>query len=243
LLYHHRKLIFRPKALEHIPSIPFVESFKAVFSRTPQDEVEAEFRKYTTEGVYKYWSLNNWEVTISKYEYAKDHLSESVEDLPKWTFPDKHPVRRFMGDGLFFSNGQKWITHRRIANPAFNRALSPEVVGKTVFDLITLLDKLDDQPLDIYKVMQRTTIQVFGKVAFSYDFKGLENLETKHDILWTYEELLRLLRDPVIYFLPWLNNFPTKHNVEFENNLVRFNGYMFEIVQNKKKRNSEFKTF
>ena len=58
-----------------------------------------------------------------------------------------------------------------MATPAFNRALSPEIAGNTTIDLINLLNKLVDQPIDIYNMMQRTTIQVLGKVAFGYDFK------------------------------------------------------------------------
>src|SRR5437660_1016310 len=72
---------------------------------------------------------------------------------------------------LFKIKQKKWITHRRIANPALNKALSPEVIGKETIDLINLLDKLVDQPIDINKLMQRITIQILGKIAFSYDFK------------------------------------------------------------------------
>ncbi|CAJ0907464.1 3832_t:CDS:2 [Entrophospora sp. SA101] len=208
--------------------------FKAIYHKAPQDEIQAMFTKFETKGLSKFWIYNNWEVFISKYEYAKDFLSESAEALPKWSLPDKHPTRKFLGDGLSFSNGQKWITHRRIANPAFNRALSPEVVGKITIDLINLLDKIVDQPFDIFKVMQRTTIQVLGKVAFNYDFKCLENLEAQHEVIETYVKIIDFLGDPLLYVVPWLHKFQRKSKAEFENDLEMFNYNMLKIIQNRR---------
>nr|CAG8617780.1 8850_t:CDS:2 [Entrophospora candida] len=208
--------------------------FKSIYHNAPQDEVQAMFTKFETKGLSKFWIYNDWEVFISKYEYAKDFLSESAEALPKWTLPDKHPTRKFLGDGLSFSNGQKWITHRRIANPAFNRALSPEVVGKTTIDLINLLDKIVDQPFDIFKVMQRITIQVLGKVAFNYDFKCLENLEAQHEVIETYVKIIDFLGDPLLYVVPWLHKFQRKSKAEFENDLEMFNYNMLKIIQNRR---------
>ncbi|CAJ0756722.1 2984_t:CDS:2 [Entrophospora sp. SA101] len=186
-----------PKELENIPTIPFIFYAKMILSGIPLDEIQPKVRKFTTKGVCKYWLFNNWMVSITKYEYARDFLSEP-------------------------------------ANPAFNRALSPEVVGKITIDLMNLLDKLVDQPFDIFKVMQRTTIQVLGKIAFSYDFKCLENLETRHDLIETYIKLLRSLRNPIAFILPWLSKLPTKSKAEFEKDLEIFNKTMLEIIQNKK---------
>ncbi|CAH1759248.1 17068_t:CDS:10 [Entrophospora sp. SA101] len=153
-----------------------------ILSGIPLDEIQPKVRKFTTKGVCKYWLFNNWMVSITKYEYARDFLSEP-------------------------------------ANPAFNRALSPEVVGKITIDLMNLLDKLVDQPFDIFKVMQRTTIQVLGKIAFSYDFKCLENLETRHDLIETYIKLLRSLRNPIAFILPWLT--AEKEGYEISSNDLR----------------------
>lgn len=106
----------------------------------------------------------------------------------------------FFGNGLVFSNGdvctniifiiifavgilrviskiktilqfyKKWRTYRKLATPAFNSALSPEIVGETVMDLYSFIQQNLNRPIDIFEVMQRTTIEVLGKLAFGYRF-------------------------------------------------------------------------
>ena len=53
----------------------------------------------------------------------------------------------------------------RISDP---KALSPEIVGETVMDLFTFMQQNLTRPIDIFQTMQRTTIEVFGKLAFGY---------------------------------------------------------------------------
>ena len=63
---------------------------------------------------------------------------------------------------------KEWRIHRRLANTAFNNALSPEMVGETVMDLFSFMQPNLDKPIDIFEVMQRITIEVLGKLAFGY---------------------------------------------------------------------------
>ncbi|CAG8792973.1 5221_t:CDS:1, partial [Racocetra fulgida] len=65
----------------------------------------------------------------------------------------------------------RWLRQRKIATPAFNRALSPEIVYECANDFIGLLNKLTDIPIDAFSLMQRVTIQALGKFAFAYDMK------------------------------------------------------------------------
>lgn len=65
---------------------------------------------------------------------------------------------------------KKWRTYRKLATPAFNNALSPEIVGETVMDLFSFIQQNLNRPIDIFEVMQRTTIEVLGKLAFGYRF-------------------------------------------------------------------------
>ena len=59
---------------------------------------------------------------------------------------------------------------QKISNPAFNKALSPEIVGETVMDLFTFMKQNLNRPIDIFETMQRITIEVLGKLAFGYKF-------------------------------------------------------------------------
>ncbi|CAG8743171.1 11438_t:CDS:2, partial [Funneliformis caledonium] len=57
-----------------------------------------------------------------------------------------------------------------IRNPAFNNALSPDIVGETTFELFNFTQQNLNRPIDIFEIMQRTTIEVLGNLAFGYQF-------------------------------------------------------------------------
>ncbi len=60
--------------------------------------------------------------------------------------------------------------YRRLANAAFNRALSHDVVGKNAFKLFKLMDNNLNKPVNVYDMMQRVTMEILGQVAFAYEF-------------------------------------------------------------------------
>ena len=124
------------------------------------------------------------------------HILYYIEDvIPKFQFSSELPVLKFYGNGIVFSNGdvsaclmthyltppsrgynilpktkQKWRCHRKLSNPAFNRALSPIVMGEVVLKTFEYLKNEIYQPVDIYEILQRLTIEVLGQVAFGYSF-------------------------------------------------------------------------
>ncbi|CAG8721864.1 6756_t:CDS:2, partial [Funneliformis mosseae] len=57
-----------------------------------------------------------------------------------------------------------------ISNPAFNNALSPDIVGETTFELFNFTRQNLNIPIDIFEIMQRTTIEMLGNLAFGYQF-------------------------------------------------------------------------
>ncbi|CAG8528426.1 10653_t:CDS:2, partial [Scutellospora calospora] len=111
-------------------------------------------------------------------------------NLPKAEIPDHHPTSKFFGKGVSMANGNRWAQQRKIATPAFNRALRPEMVGDCTKDFITLLDKWTDTPMNVFLLMQRVTIQILGKLAFAYDMKALDNWEEEPYFLTTYRKII-----------------------------------------------------
>ncbi|RGB40446.1 cytochrome P450 [Rhizophagus diaphanus] len=87
-----------------------------------------------------------------------------------------------------FSNGDR--TYRKLATPAFNSALSPEMVGETTLDLISFIQQNLNRPIDVFEIMQRTKIEVLGKLAFGYKFDRNEikkNPLKGHDLLTSHD--------------------------------------------------------
>ena len=44
------------------------------------------------------------------------------------------------------------------------------MVGETTLDLISFIQQNLNRPIDVFETMQRTTIEVIGKLAFGYKF-------------------------------------------------------------------------
>jgi hypothetical protein len=44
------------------------------------------------------------------------------------------------------------------------------MVGETTLDLISFIQQNLNRPIDVFEIMQRTTIEVLGKLAFGYKF-------------------------------------------------------------------------
>ena len=72
---------------------------------------------------------------------------------------------------MVFSNGDVCtIIYVILASTAFNRALSPEIVGETTIDLFNFMQPHLNQPINVYETIQRPILDVLGKLAFGYKF-------------------------------------------------------------------------
>ncbi|CAG8748005.1 12220_t:CDS:2, partial [Funneliformis caledonium] len=161
-----------PKGLEGIPLISAWPIIWALFRQKHHDEIEDKIAKSVRghdiylSNVFGYTSVN-----INNPLYLKDFFTKlEDEDPPKLNMSFRGAMQEFFGDGLIFSNGDKWRTFRRLASPAFNNALSPDIVGDTTFELFNFMQHNLSRPIDIFEIMQRTTVEVLGKLAFGYRF-------------------------------------------------------------------------
>ncbi|RIA91638.1 cytochrome P450 [Glomus cerebriforme] len=230
------------RELEHIPYVSALPVIWALFRNKPHDEIQDIVRKSSKgHDIYlsklgPYVSLN-----IASPEYAKDLLMKSEDIAPKFEYRPGNVLYDFFGNGMVFSNGDKWRTYRNLANPAFNLALSPEMVGETTMDLFSFIQQNLNRPIDIFEVMQRTTIEVLGKLAFGYKFGCLESEETPH-IINIYKFIISTVESVYRIVFPWISNLPTEHNKKFHRAIKEFDEFIFDIIEtkrNKIKNNSE----
>jgi cytochrome P450 len=84
------------------------------------------------------------------------------------------PLRRFLGDGLLTSEGDRWLQHRRLAQPFFRpgavRSLAPAFASACD----RLLDRWDDlsargEPVDVGQEMRRLTLDIVGRTLFGVE--------------------------------------------------------------------------
>lgn len=57
----------------------------------------------------------------------------------------------------------------RIANPAFKN-LPKHVFVESTIKLLNVMEKFDNQPIEVKNLMHRLTLDVLGKAAFGFDF-------------------------------------------------------------------------
>ncbi|CAG8689933.1 26123_t:CDS:2 [Dentiscutata erythropus] len=172
LFYFIRRINKPPKELEFIPTVSFFKYFSILLSNGGQLEIQKLIRESDPNkiGLVKIFTYG-WTIHITDIEYAKSFFSENVHTLPKLEFPTRVPSTNLFGKGILMSNGDHWAQQRKVASPAFNQVLRPDMVGECTNEFIKLLNKWTDTPIDVLSLSKRLTIQILGKLAFTYDMK------------------------------------------------------------------------
>lgn len=90
-------------------------------------------------------------------------------------------IESVIGAGLVVLEGEDWMRHRRILQPAFNtawiRSTLNHVVPNKVNELITYWNMVSSsREIDAYSHLSALTLDIIGPAAFSHDFKGLERI-------------------------------------------------------------------
>ncbi|CAG8474977.1 8193_t:CDS:2 [Gigaspora rosea] len=155
--------------------------------------------------------------------------------------PENHLTDVFFGKGVTFSNGDRWERQRKIATPAFNRALRPEMVGECTNEFINLVNKWTDKPIDVFSLMQRITIQILGKLAFAYDMKALDNLDEQPYFLKIYTKIIRHVTNTPFVVFPFLSSLPLKRNIEVKSLIKEFDNFLFEMIEQRRFQMSKSK--
>ncbi|GES99834.1 cytochrome P450 [Rhizophagus clarus] len=146
------QLIKVPKGLENVPTINFLSFF-----------------------VTMAWFDGEWILIVTDLGLIKDIITKTdlyPKSLLKESFP-KSLLNQYYGENLLLSNGDVSLetssTHRRIANPSF-RNLPVHIFVESVMKLLNVMEKVDNEPIEIKNYMHRMTLDVLGRAAFGFDF-------------------------------------------------------------------------
>ncbi|CAG8587446.1 4651_t:CDS:10, partial [Racocetra persica] len=171
------------------------------------DKFYLRFKEYfERDGVVKLYFKGRWICMISDPEIAKDLC------LRLGSVAERH-----FGVNVVHSNGDVWKRHRRVCNPAF-KALPVHLFVEKGLELMDILERVDNKPIEVKDFMQRLTLDVLGKVSFNFDFndiikekrKSLAAGQSNGDLL---ELMLKACEDP---------DNPTLSDIELRHNLAIF---------------------
>uniref|UniRef100_A0A0E0C4Y4 Cytochrome P450 n=1 Tax=Oryza meridionalis TaxID=40149 RepID=A0A0E0C4Y4_9ORYZ len=150
-------------------------------------------------------------VTITDPDLAKDVLSNKFGHFEKPKFPT---LTKLFSDSLANHEGEKWVKHRRILNPAFHleklklmlpafSACCEELVSKWMESL----GSDGSYEVDVWPEMQILTGDVISRTAF-----GSSYLEGRRIFQLQAEQTERLLKCMQKIVIPGYMSLPTKNN-------------------------------
>ncbi|GES99830.1 cytochrome P450 [Rhizophagus clarus] len=231
LTYKFYKFYRKLSVLKNVPTISFLNVLIHLITKAGPDNRWRYSREILeNEGIAKFWFNGEWVLLVTDLELAKDIVTKS--DLyVKATLEESYPgtlFGRFYGTNVVMSNGDVWRRHRRIANPAFKN-LPIHVFVESAMKLLTVMERVDNKPIEVKNLMHRLTLDVLGKAAFGFDFNNLE--DPNNNYVTAYNEVMEELSNPWYLLIPFLRYFP---RTEALKKIEKLNNLYDGIVENKR---------
>ncbi|GES99836.1 cytochrome P450 [Rhizophagus clarus] len=232
IAYKIYRTIRVPEGLKNVPTLSFLDLLIGIFTKVGPDK-RWEYTRDTLEkeGIGKLWFNGQWTLTVTDVGLAKDIMTKT--DLyPKHLLEDSHPrslLTKFYGTNVVLSNGDVWKRHRRVANPSF-RNLPVHVFVESATKLLNIMEKIDNEPIEVKNLMHRLTLDVLGKAAFGFDFNNLEDPDNIY--VTAYNEVMKELSKPLYFVFSFLDYFP---RFEALKKVAKLNDLYDGIVESKRK--------
>ncbi|KAK1416130.1 hypothetical protein QVD17_31918 [Tagetes erecta] len=150
--------------------------------------------------------------------------------------PRLEPIRDSLVGGLPVTEGQKWIKHRRIINPAFNYQNVKNMFSAIISgcnDMIHKWEHLIDQSgsieLDVRPYIDSLAGELISRTAFGSSYEdGKKIFEIQK------EQLDLVFQMFVMLLIPGRRFIPTRANNKFKKNVSEIRSLLMKIINNKK---------
>ncbi|RIA94749.1 cytochrome P450 [Glomus cerebriforme] len=222
-----------PEGLKNVPTLSFLVLLTEIYNKVGPDKRWEDIRDILEkEGIGKLWFNGEWTLTVTDLGLVKDIITKT--DLyPKSLLGESFPgnlVTQYYGDNVVFSNGDVWKRHRRIANPSF-RNIPVHVFVESAIKLLNVMEKVDNEPIEIRNLMHGLTLDVLGKAAFGFDFNNLE--DPKNVYVTAYNDVMEELSKPIYYLISFLEHIVPR--TEAIRKIAKLNSLYDEMVEKKMK--------
>ncbi|CDH48236.1 cytochrome p450 [Lichtheimia corymbifera JMRC:FSU:9682] len=175
-----------PRQLKHLPHLGFFDYIKAVVAGKTTDDIAHELTipiaMQSKSGLYARFDRDGWSVHIVDPGAAKKFLFK-IDIFPKTehAIQDGQLIGRVMGTRhIAILNGHEWKTHRKVANPAFHRAMPINIFGQITHRLFKVMDdQLQNGPIEVHSQMTRWTLDALGLFAFDFDFNAVQDQDNE----------------------------------------------------------------
>ncbi len=178
-------------------------------------------------GIVQGWLINH-------PDYIKQILQDNHKNYSKET-RGFITLRQFLGMGLLTADGDTWLKHRRIAQPAFHRQKIVDLSNTMVRcaeDTAKVWDNLAAQgkAVDISDEMMQLTLRIIGETMLSTDVSNkADSIGKAVDIV--LREAIYRIQFP--FSIPM--SLPIKRNRELAHAMKTLNGVVFRMIEERRK--------
>lgn len=177
--------------------------------------------------------LPRFSLHLAMHPDSAEHILSTHQD--RYQKPDffLKPMGLVQGQGLFSSEGESWLKHRRLMQPAFHQKQLIELHGvmlSCVQDLVAeWLEKPDGVVIDIAAEMTRITLKIVSLALFSVDISD-ESDRLGRALRIALEYVYYRINSPLA--LPvWI---PTSRNRNFERAKQTIDRVVLEIIRSRR---------
>lgn len=169
-------------------------------------------------------------------DYLQHVLSSNNHNYNKENYNYKK-LKPVLGEGLITSDGDQWLRHRRLIQPAFHRknlGRVGDITIKATNEMLTRWDSIAShaQSVNVAAEMMKLTLGVVTKSLFSVDIRSSTNTVGKaftnlnEDIAYRFKN---------VFVLPlWV---PTQRNRAFKKARDELNRFVYKIIDRRRLSN------
>jgi len=175
------------------------------------------------------WFGPNPKVTIVDPELSKDVLSNKFGHFEKLKFP---ALSKMLGDGVASHEGEKWIKHRRILNPAFHLEKLKRMLPAFSACCEELVSRWSESlgseaslELDVWPELQNLTGDVISRTAFSSSYH-----EGRRIFQLQAEQAVLVMTNIRKIMIPGYMSLPTTSNRKMRKNNKEIESILREII-------------
>jgi cytochrome P450 len=169
---------------------------------------------------------------VNNPDYIKHILQDNFRNYRKSKFYQK--IKPILGDGIFISEGERWLGQRRTLQPAFHgpdlQAMGDEMVSAAA-EMVARWRPSHDQgrALEVSEEMMRLTLDVVLRTLLNVRLGGDEDV-----IFANLRVVLREAENRVWAMTPIREHVPTRANREFKRALAALNSVVYTLIEKRR---------
>ncbi|KAJ8626828.1 hypothetical protein MRB53_020135 [Persea americana] len=151
--------------------------------------------------------------------------------------PEQRPQTKLLLTGLVGYDGEKWVRHRRILNPAFHQEKLKRMVPVMFtcwIEVISKWEKLigskNSSEIDVWPELQDATADVIARTGFSTNYKdGMRIFHLQR------EQAELVIKATQTIYVPGFSYLPTKDNIRRKEINIEVESMLTEMIEKRKK--------